>query len=132
MTGDAGMMVNGIHREGSNLAVMSGRMAGETAVLAKQKGDFSRNTLSIYKEKLANSFVMKDLTKYKDASDLFDHNKYMFSLYPKIANNAAYEMLNVDGIPKREKQGRIMKMIANERSKWGIAKDIWKTWRALK
>ncbi|HLF86591.1 MAG TPA: FAD-dependent oxidoreductase [Nitrospiria bacterium] len=132
VTGDAGMMVNGIHREGSNLAVMSGRMAGETAVLAKQKGDFSRNTLSIYKEKLANSFVLKDLKKYKDASDLFDHNKYMFSLYPKIANNAAYEMLNVDGLPKREKQGRIMKMITNERSKWGIAKDIWKTWRALK
>lgn len=132
VTGDAGMMVNGVHREGSNLAVISGRMAGETAVMAKQKGDFSKETLAFYKGKLSNSFVMKDLEKYQGASDLFDKNKFMFSTYPKIANNAAHEFFNVDGVPKRDKQKKIMEIIAGERSKWDIAKDIWKTWKALK
>lgn len=132
VAGDAGMMVNGVHREGSNLAIMSGRMAGETAVLAKEKGDFSKDTLSFYKGKLANSFVLKDLEKYKEASDLFDRNKFMFSLYPKLANNVAFEFLNIDGIAKREKQHKIMQMVTKERSKWEIAKDVWKIWRALK
>lgn len=132
VAGDAGMMVNGIHREGSNLAITSGRLAGETAVMAKQKGDFSRESLSLYKSKLANSFVLKDLQKYKEASDFFDHNKFMFSLYPKLANNAAYEFLNIDGVSKSDKQKKIIQMVTGERSKWGIAKDMWKAWRALK
>lgn len=132
VVGDAGMMVNGVHREGSNLAIMSGRMAGETAILAKQKGDFSKETLAYYKGKLANSFVLKDLEKYKGASDFFDNNKFMFSMYPKLANNAAYEFLNVDGVSKRDKQHMIMQMVTGERSKWEIAKDIYKAWKALK
>lgn len=132
VAGDAGMMMNGIHREGSNLAITSGRLAGETAVMAKQKGDFSKETLSFYKGKLANSFVLKDLQKYKEASDFFDHNKFMFDLYPKLANNAAYEFLNIDGVPKKDKQHKILQMVTGERSKWEIAKDVWKAWRALK
>lgn len=132
VAGDAGMMVNSIHREGSNLAVTSGRLAGETAVLAKERMDFSKRTLSAYKEKLASSFVLKDLKKYKDATHLFDHNKHMFALYPKLINNAAHEFLNVDGVPKKEKQKKIFRTALKERSCLNLAKDAWKIWHALK
>lgn len=132
VAGDAGMMVNSIHREGSNHAVTSGRLAGETAALAKERMDFSKKTLSAYKEKLADSFVLKDLKKYKQATHIFDHNKHMFTLYPKLMNNAAYEFLNVDGVPKKEKQKKIFNIFLREHSGWNLAKDAWKIWRALK
>ncbi|MDW7675485.1 MAG: FAD-dependent oxidoreductase, partial [Bacillota bacterium] len=40
IVGDAAMLVNGIHREGSNLAMISGKIAAETAIRAKERGDF--------------------------------------------------------------------------------------------
>lgn len=39
--GDAAMLVNSIHREGSNHAITSGRLAAETLLEAFEKGDFS-------------------------------------------------------------------------------------------
>src|SRR5207237_10716551 len=39
--GDAAMLSNPVHREGTNLAMESGRLAGETVVHAKEAGDFS-------------------------------------------------------------------------------------------
>src|SRR5579883_786609 len=55
VVGDAAMMVNNLHREGSNLAMAAGRMAGETAVHAAKVGDWSARTLSLYQELLEAS-----------------------------------------------------------------------------
>ena len=38
LAGDAAQMINPSHREGSNLAMAAGRMAGETVIAAKKKG----------------------------------------------------------------------------------------------
>jgi electron transfer flavoprotein-quinone oxidoreductase len=48
IAGDAAQMVNASHREGSNLAMTAGRLAAETVIEAKKKGDFSAKTLSAY------------------------------------------------------------------------------------
>src|SRR5438105_677810 len=50
VVGDAAMMVNNLHREGSNMAMAAGRMAGETAIQAKRAGDWSARSLSRYRE----------------------------------------------------------------------------------
>ena len=42
VVGDAAQLVNAIHREGSNMAMTSGRLAAETIVEAKERGDFSK------------------------------------------------------------------------------------------
>ena len=64
VTGDAAMLVNNMHWEGTNLAMVSGKIAGETAVVALNKEDFSENSLSRYQEKLEGTFVIKDLHTY--------------------------------------------------------------------
>jgi flavin-dependent dehydrogenase len=67
MVGDAGMFVNSVHREGSNLAMTTGRLAAETLIELRAAGkDFTAANLARYRSKLDDSFVMKDLKKYRD------------------------------------------------------------------
>lgn len=40
VVGDAAMLVNNLHWEGTNLAMISGKIAGETAIIALGKNDF--------------------------------------------------------------------------------------------
>jgi len=123
--------VNGLHREGSNLAMMSGKMAGETAVAAHEKGDFSRETLSHYREQLKESFVLKDLMKYQNTAGFLESHRYFLEFYPKALNQAAHQFFTVDGIPKKEKQRMILKNITKERSLRKIGTDMFKLWRVL-
>jgi flavin-dependent dehydrogenase len=72
IAGDAAQMVNASHREGSNLAMTAGRLAGETVIEAKKKGDFSAATLSAYQTKLRNSFIIPDLFDHKDLETMVE------------------------------------------------------------
>lgn len=47
VVGDAAQLVNAIHREGSNLAMTSGRLAAQTILEAMAIGDFSESTRSV-------------------------------------------------------------------------------------
>lgn len=132
VAGDAAMMVNGLHREGSNLAMAAGRMAGETVVEAKQRGDFSARTLARYAAKLEASFVLQDLRKYRYLPDLAERRPDLFSTYAELANLAAHEMLTVDGVPKRDKQRRIWREVTRRRPVWAMLRDLYEVWRAVR
>lgn len=132
VVGDAAMLVNGIHREGSNLAMISGKLAAETVIEAKRKGDFSARTLSAYRERLEESFVLKDLKKYAGANQFFESHPHFFQLYPEMANQAASRFLAVDSIPKRRKQKEILGYLRSRRSLWGMARDAFGAFRALR
>src|SRR6185436_6579375 len=58
LAGDAAQMINPTHREGSNLAMTAGKLAAETAIEAKQKGDFSKAVLVNYQKRLESSFIL--------------------------------------------------------------------------
>ncbi|NTV53339.1 MAG: FAD-dependent oxidoreductase, partial [Candidatus Firestonebacteria bacterium] len=105
------------------LAVKSGILAAQAIVEAKKKGDYSANTLALYRQALDASFVVKDLAKYKGLSHFMESNHQLFTVYPNLVNDAATEMFTVDGVPKREKQGRILKMVKQRRGLVGAALD---------
>ena len=132
VVGDAAMMVNNLHREGSNLAMAAGRMAGETAIRAKRAGDWSARTLSVYQDLLEASFVLKDLRKYERLPDLAEHHPDLLQIYPALLSEAIHEMLTVDGVSKREKQRRILRRVLAQRPWWRILKDAVDGWRALR
>jgi len=132
IAGDAAMMVNGLHREGSNLAITAGRLAGETVIEAKAKGDFSAHTLSAYREKLQRSFVLKDLQKYQHLPEFIDRHSDLLGIYPGLVNGAVHEMLTVDGMSKREKQKKIWKDLTATRSLWQLLKDGYRGWKAIR
>ncbi|GAB6178718.1 FAD-dependent oxidoreductase [Desulfotomaculum defluvii] len=132
VVGDAAQLVNSIHREGSNLAMTSGRLAAEAIIRAHEIGEFNERALSHYQEKLRDSFVISDLKKYKDTSELFENRPQYFNQYIPAANMALREMLTVDGTSKRDKQKLIARRLLSGRSMYSMGKDIYQAWRAVK
>lgn len=132
VVGDAAQLVNGIHREGSNLAMTSGRLAAEAVIRAHQMGEFNERALSYYEENLRNSFVMADLKKYKDSSHLFENNARYFNDYLPATNMALHEMLTVDGTSKKEKQKLIMQRMLSGNSLYSVGKDLYHAWKAMR
>jgi electron transfer flavoprotein-quinone oxidoreductase len=112
--GDAAMLSNPVHREGSNLAMESGRLAGETVVHAKEKDDFGEATLREYRLRLDRSWIMADMKKYDKAVPLLEHNPQMLGKYPQLLDRALDEFFRVDGVSKWDKQSKILKMFRKE------------------
>ncbi|HEV2029196.1 MAG TPA: FAD-dependent oxidoreductase [Candidatus Dormibacteraeota bacterium] len=112
--GDAAMLSNPVHREGSNLAMESGRLAGETVIHCKEIDDFSERRLAEYKGRLDNSWIMADMRKYDGAVPLLEHNPQMLTKYPQVLDRALDEFFRVDGASKWEKQSKILKTLRKE------------------
>src|SRR2546429_7972522 len=91
------MLSNPVHREGSNLAMESGRLAGETVVHAKEKGDFGEAALREYKLRLDHSWIMADMKKYDRAVPLLEHNPQMLGKDPVLLDRALDGVFPVDG-----------------------------------
>lgn len=126
IAGDAGMLVNNLHWEGTNLAMISGKLAGETALEAFKVNDFSKNTLKRYEEKLSNSFVMKDMKTYKDLMDIAHKKSDSFMDYYLRTVNSFFEMFTtVDSVPKKEKYWNFIKKFLKDRGIKGLLSDAW-------
>lgn len=132
MVGDAAMFVNSAHREGSNLAMTSGRLAGETVLeLAAAGRAMDARNLALYRDKLDGSFVMKDLKKYKDMPHVLENNPQFFTDYPELLTQSAHTMVTVDGVDKKTKEKEIRKGFLTRRSPLGLVGDAFKLWRAF-
>ncbi len=132
VAGDAAMMVNGLHREGSNLAMTAGRLAGETVVRAKQRGEVSAASLAAYQTLLQQSFVLQDLQKYRALPALADRRPELLHIYPRLLNEVVEEMLTVDGLSKRAKQKKIWRHLRQSRSAWQVLRDLYTGWKAVR
>lgn len=132
IAGDAGMLVNNLHWEGTNLALVSGKLAGETAILALQKEDFSEELLGRYQERLEESFVLKDLKAYRYLMDVAHDRRGSFFKYYFEKINEFFEMFGaVDSIPKRLKYWRFIKKFFTGRNVLELFKDAWGFMRLL-
>jgi electron transfer flavoprotein-quinone oxidoreductase len=132
IAGDAGQFVNGLHREGSNLAMTTGQLAAQTLLELKAGDkDFSAKNLGLYKKKLDASFVMKDLKKYRRLPEIFHNNNHFFTTYPELLNRAAHTLVKVDGIDKKAKEKAIRGDFVKKRSLFGLMGDAYKMWRAF-
>jgi len=124
IVGDAGQFVNAVHREGSNLAMTTGRIAAETIIdLKSRNAAMTANDLSVYKARLDESFVMKDLKKYKNLPRALE-NKHLFTTYPKLLSKAAQTWFRVDGVDKKAKENEIVKSFFRTRRVAGIIGDM--------
>ncbi len=131
VVGDAAMLGNSMHREGSNLAMISAKLAVETVLRAREAGDFSGRALSQYDRLMRESFIYKDLRKYRNMARFFESHPEFFALYPELLNEAAREMLTVDGKPKRRKQREIFWDAMRRRKPWTMARDFFGAWRSI-
>lgn len=130
--GDAAQFVNGIHREGSNMGMTSGRFAAQTIIRAKSSGQFNERTLSHYQNLINKSYISKDLEKYKNATSVLETNAAYFNHYMPAMNKSVSEMMTVDGVSKSDKQKLLMKHMTEGRSKLTAALDIFKMLKEVK
>lgn len=133
IVGDSGGFVNAVHREGSNLAMTTGRLAAETVINAKAAGKpLNEATLKAYQKALDESFVMKDLKKYRDMPKVFHENPQFFTTYPELLNKAARTMVTVDNVDKKTKEREVFSSFRAARSFTGLVGDAFKLWRAFR
>ncbi|MCL5987126.1 MAG: FAD-dependent oxidoreductase [Actinobacteria bacterium] len=131
LAGDAAGFGNVVHREGSNLAMTSGYLAAQTILKAKERDDYSENSLSYYKQLLERSYIIKDMKKYRNFKKYLETHKEIFTIYPSMLSDAVRELFIVDNVSKKEKQKKILKSIRGKRSLYKIVKDIYSGFRAF-
>ena len=123
--GDAAMLVNNIHWEGTNLALISGKLAGETAVEALKNNDFSKNSLKLYQKKLENSFIWKDMKSYKDLmSTMSSRSKSFLGYYPDKISEFFDVFTSVNSIPKKKLFKNYIYSFIKSRSLFEPVKDV--------
>lgn len=115
VAGDAASMVNAMHWEGTNMAITAGKAAGETAVEAHKKGDFSAATLSAYRKRLEETFVLKDLHQYRNMSRFLHEHPEFMDVYPNFLNDALGMFFTGFGKPKKQLYSDILKSLTSRR-----------------
>jgi|YelNatPaOPRAMG01_1025707.scaffolds.fasta_scaffold00123_6 electron transfer flavoprotein-quinone oxidoreductase len=132
LVGDAAGLVNtSLFHEGTNLAMASGRAAGETVIEAKTKGDFSKRTLQGYYDRLKESFVFRDLRRYQDAVLYLSKNPHLLEEYPELMAELLATYFSVTGRPKEELRSEVMSQLKKRigflrllRDAWGVQKNL--------
>ncbi|MDR1136153.1 MAG: FAD-dependent oxidoreductase [Clostridiales Family XIII bacterium] len=103
IAGDAaGFVMNlGFTFRGMDLAIESGRLAGEAIIKAKEKSDFSSSGLSEYRSLLDNSFIMRDLKHFRKMPDFMESSQ-IYKEIPEIAGEVFGSLFKIDGsAPKK-------------------------------
>lgn len=92
VVGDAAVMVSGRH--GTDLAMLTGKYAGETAAMAKANNDYSARSLAAYQKKVEASWFMKDIRAGRvHKSYYFAHpdSDYLLSIAANKAANRYFD-----------------------------------------
>jgi electron transfer flavoprotein-quinone oxidoreductase len=124
VAGDAATMVNALHWEGTNMAIIAGKQAGETALSAHQHKDFSKKTLSLYRSGLKERFVLQDLYQYRNFSRFLEHHPEFMDIYPSFLNDALGMFFSGFGQPKKKLYRDILRKLTTRRPFWRAAGDI--------
>jgi electron transfer flavoprotein-quinone oxidoreductase len=121
VAGDAAGLcyTNGINLEGINLAMTSGVLAAETALESIESGDFSARTLSLYKKKLDDSFIIKDMKTFKGAVGMM-HLERLFQTYPQVLADILEKVYRVEGTPR----SKLLRLARKEALKRVGLKDL--------
>jgi electron transfer flavoprotein-quinone oxidoreductase len=131
ISGDSAMLFNALHREGSNLAMVSGAFAAETIIEALGKNDFSHASLKSYESRLQGSFIFDDLKKYRRFNPFLRNHPELFTTLPDALSFAAREMLTVDGASKKKKQKKIWINLRKKHSLLTLLRLVWDGYRSI-
>ncbi len=115
VVGDAaGLLLNlGYNFRGVDYAAYSGYLAAKAVERAQEMGGMTSENLSVYERMLEESFIMKQLRKFKNAPKMRENGR-LYSTYPDLVNSimdqlfhSPYEVPKVMEAFKRAKEGKI-------------------------
>ncbi len=116
VAGDAACMTlaAGIWLEGVNFAIGSGAVAGEVAVGAHARQDFSAQSLGRYRSLLEKSFVLADHKRLQDAPELVLSER-MQGAYPDLICDVVEKLFTVGNPTPKPGLRHLLRTTAKER-----------------
>jgi len=127
LVGDTAGFINGsVYHEGTNLAMGSGLMAAETIIEAKEAGHDigSAEALEPYRQKLENSFVLKDMKKFRKAPDFFNNKPHILREYPQHVTQWLADYFTISETPKSEVERNIVNKVKKDIGLFRFVKDM--------
>lgn len=91
---------NGLVLQGMNYAIASGIAAAETAIEAKSKNNFSEEALAAYRERLMNSFVLRDLLDFRGIQGV-TWSDTVHRVIPRVMEGVFEQLFTEDSQPKK-------------------------------
>ncbi|MGD8427682.1 MAG: FAD-dependent oxidoreductase [Balneolaceae bacterium] len=107
--------------QGMDYAMRSGILGAETIVKAKEKGDFSSQTLKEYRQALEDSYVMKDINNFQDAVHML-HSPQMFKEVPNLICDFGRKFFTIDNEPTKKSRELLSDSIKKHSSYWDLMK----------
>ncbi len=131
VAGDAATMVNALHWEGTNMAIIAGKLAAETAIEAHAKKDFSARVLARYEERLKEGFILRDMKQYRNFSKFLETHPQFMGTYPAFLNDALGNFFSAYGKPKKQLFSDIFSALTSRRGLFKAAGDFISMGRAV-
>ncbi len=132
LVGDSAGLINAsIYHEVTNLAMASGVFAGETVIEAKGKGDFSKATLQGYRNKLDDSFVLKDMYHFRNTVHFLKSHKQFLNEYPDVFIDLVADYFTVSETPKTQVRKDVIKKFRQRIKMIPFLKDLWAARKAM-
>jgi electron transfer flavoprotein-quinone oxidoreductase len=115
---------------GMDLAVASGAAAAKAVLKAREKGDFSAPTLSVYESLLRENFILRDMETFKRVPDLMD-NKRLFTVYPDLACALMESLFGVNPAPTKKASKLVREHMKGRVGLFEALLDLLGAYRAL-
>ena len=124
VAGDAaGLALNiGFTVRGMEYALASGYFAAQTVLKARETGNFSAETLSLYKRLLEESFVLKDFKNFQETPAVVGNPRFI-NHYPEMIGDLMREIYAVPAGPKNRLYPTIRKHLTLSEV-WSEFKDL--------
>ncbi len=122
----AGFVGGAFYHEGSSMAITSGRLAAETILEARKRGDYSAGALKPYVRRLKQSPVIKDLYQQRRLSAWCHESPRFFRDYPDLAIELLRDYFTVSEKTKDEIHQGIARKF---RRRVGWLRGLWDFWR---
>ena len=124
VAGDAAGFINSVHFEGTNFAMISGKLAGETAASINDF-DYSGWNLSQYRKKLEKTFILKDLYSYRNIIESLSKRSGSLSYYyPKKIKEFFEIITSANCIPKSSQIRKYAVSFLKDRNITELLKDM--------
>jgi electron transfer flavoprotein-quinone oxidoreductase len=125
VAGSAARLVlnNVVTLRGMDFAVISGAMAAQAILAAREKGSYTAADLAVYAALLKETSIYKDWVTFKDAYPLLE-NERLFSLYPELACGVMERMFCPTTEPGPKALGALRQEMAGKVSMFEMMKDM--------
>jgi electron transfer flavoprotein-quinone oxidoreductase len=123
--GDAAGLVNmSLYKEGTNHAMLSGTLAADAVLQARERGDFSRAGLAGYERSMETSAALADLRKYRELPRILETTPELLGLYPDRVSRLLVDYFTMSGESKGELQKRALRDFFQGLSKLKLVRDL--------